>query len=438
VTPFPDIYDFENRLIRRIEVATNKTIDLLYDADGNRIAKSIQSGTGLQPVQTTHYLLDTNNPTGYAQVVEEHQSDTASVLSTLNLQLSTVYAYGLDLISQDRHSQPSTTNQAPGTWHLSYYLYDGGGHVRALANELTALTDTYTYDAYGLLIASTGTTANNYLYRGEQFDHDLGMYYQRARYLNAETGRFWTQDTYEGSPGTPASLHKYLYANGDPVSGWDPSGNVTLVEMIKVAALAGAINAGIGLVFNTFDKDVTADEIWGDLGKDFVVGAAFAPVGGIFAKAFGYMLRPFASQMFSLIGRLQRITLVGKPAVEKLMVRISRFFANTNQKHPPVGSTLLGGILKRLFPNVQWEMHHVFVQQFWSRVSSSGRIFSDGAANEGLRRIGNGLWNLLPIPRGLNNYLGQNELATELFATAYYSIITFGASQTFGELFLED
>ena len=34
-----------------------------------------------------------------------------------------------------------------------------------------------TYDAFGKLLHQTGTTPNNYLFAGEQFDPDLGMYY---------------------------------------------------------------------------------------------------------------------------------------------------------------------------------------------------------------------------------------------------------------------
>jgi RHS repeat-associated protein len=59
---------------------------------------------------------------------------------------------------------------------------------------------TYDYDAFGNLIHSTGTTPNNYLFAGEQFDPDLGLYYNRARYLNTANGRFWSMDTYEGPP----------------------------------------------------------------------------------------------------------------------------------------------------------------------------------------------------------------------------------------------
>jgi len=76
---------------------------------------------------------------------------------------------------------------------------------------------TYDYDAFGNLLHSTGSTPNNYLFAGEQFDPDLGLYYNRARYLNTATGRFWSMDSFEGDAESPASLHKYLYANADPI-----------------------------------------------------------------------------------------------------------------------------------------------------------------------------------------------------------------------------
>jgi len=50
------------------------------------------------------------------------------------------------------------------------------------------VTDTYEYDAFGNKVNSTGTTPNNYLYRGEQYDTDLSLYYLRARYYNPTTG----------------------------------------------------------------------------------------------------------------------------------------------------------------------------------------------------------------------------------------------------------
>jgi RHS repeat-associated protein len=129
--------------------------------------------------------------------------------------------YGLELISKYR--QFVANNQ--GQTQISYYLYDGHGSVRALTSTTGVVTDTYDYDAFGNLIHSSGTTPNNYLFAGEQFDPDLNLYYNRARYLNTSTGRFWSMDTDEGDGESPFSLHKYLYAGNDPINRIDPSGN---------------------------------------------------------------------------------------------------------------------------------------------------------------------------------------------------------------------
>ena len=115
---------------------------------------------------TTKYLVDTQNPTGYAQVVYE----TITGNTTQPFDSARTYVYGLELISKYR--QFVANNQ--GQTQISYYVYDGHGSVRALTSPTGAVTDTYDYDAFGNLIHSTGTTPNNYLFSGEQFDSDLG------------------------------------------------------------------------------------------------------------------------------------------------------------------------------------------------------------------------------------------------------------------------
>ena len=193
------VYDAENRLIKQSSAAGDVTIT--YDADGNRVSKTVATAT-------TYYLVETLNPSGYAQVIEERSALTGDPTAT--------YVYGLALISR------STINPQLST---VFYGTDGLGSVRYLTDANGTVTDTYTYDAFGIQISSTGTNLNNYRYTGQQWDPDLGMYYLRARYYRPELGRFWTMDTNEGDGDDPLSLHKYLYCQANPVNGTDPSGH---------------------------------------------------------------------------------------------------------------------------------------------------------------------------------------------------------------------
>lgn len=68
----------------------------------------------------------------------------------------------------------------------SYYLDDGQGSVRLLTNSSGAVTDSYTYDAFGDLLSSSGSTINPYRYTGQQFDSLTGLYDLRARYYGSD------------------------------------------------------------------------------------------------------------------------------------------------------------------------------------------------------------------------------------------------------------
>jgi len=194
-----DYYDFENRLTNR-----NNTVTYLHDGDGNRVGKS-ENGTN------TFFLVDTLNPTGYAQVVEELRSVDGGSTNVVR-----TYVYAHDRIAQRQLITES--------WVVSLYGYDGHGSVRFLSDANGTVTNTYTYDAFAILIFSSGATPNNYLYTGEQFDPNIRFYYLRSRYMNPVTARFWTRDSFAGYLFDPATLHKYAYAEMNPVNRRDPTG----------------------------------------------------------------------------------------------------------------------------------------------------------------------------------------------------------------------
>jgi len=141
---------------------------------------------------------------------------------------------------------------------------------------------TYDYDAFGNLIHSTGSTPNNYLFAGEQFDPDLGLYYNRARYLNVSTGRFWSMDTFEGRSDDPLSLHKYLYVGASPVNRIDPKGKDFLESI-------AAVSISVGLFVSSVPQL---------LAEAFEEGGA--AVGAIFNE-FGQVAENYAGQVLTLV-----------------------------------------------------------------------------------------------------------------------------------------
>src|SRR6266498_483591 len=183
---------------------TGPGVLLAYDGDGNRVSEAI-GGT------TTKYLVDDLNPTNLPQVMDE----------VVNGSVTRTYAYGLDRISE--------TQLVNSSWVPSFFGYDGGGSVRFLTNSAGTVTDAYDYDAFGMPIRTSGTTANPYHYGGEWLDSGVGLYHLRARYYNQATGRFWARDPVEGETDEPLSFNPYIYAGQDPTDKVDPTGLSTTV-----------------------------------------------------------------------------------------------------------------------------------------------------------------------------------------------------------------
>jgi len=252
-------YDLKNKLSTVKVVGEPGITSYLYNEQGIRVRS--QKGANM-----THYLVDANNHTGYAQVLEE--------LNTIGSTPSRSYVLGDDVLAQ------CGTTAGDRRW----LLYDGHGSTRQLVDADWEVTSRYNYDAYGLTLGTSSTTADNaptsLLYCGEQYDPTLKMYNLRARYYNPENGRFNSRDPFKGINSDPQSLHKYNYAHQDPVNGIDPSGLLTLGEQILVWSTIAFLAANLAVVSYKaikYEKDL----------KGPPTAIAFGVQGQAFALALG-------------------------------------------------------------------------------------------------------------------------------------------------------
>jgi RHS repeat-associated protein len=201
-------YDSENRLL----ALNTSQAHYIYDGDGQLVSK-MAGGV------TINYLVDDQTPAGYTQIAEERVSGA----------VAKSYVYGPQRISMRDGSG------------LYYYGTDAHSGVRLLLGSSGNITDTWDYDAFGKVIARTGSTTNDFTYRGEQMDSALGLQYLRARWVDPGKGRLWTRDTWEGLNREPLGLNGYSYAMSDPINQIDPSGNISYYELSAAMASLGVL-----------------------------------------------------------------------------------------------------------------------------------------------------------------------------------------------------
>jgi len=176
-------WDFENRLTQAVVPGTNGgTTTFKYDPFGRRIQKS-------GPLGTTNYLYDGAN------LLEELDS-SGNVLAR--------YTHGV-AVDEDLATLRNGTS--------SYYQQDGLGSITSLSSSAGALAQTYAYDNFGKVTASTGTLTNPFQYTGHEFDSESGLYFDRARYFDPSAGRFLSQDPIRFRGG----LNFYACVRNNPV-----------------------------------------------------------------------------------------------------------------------------------------------------------------------------------------------------------------------------
>jgi fibro-slime domain-containing protein/RHS repeat-associated protein len=213
-------WDFDGRLTQVLKT-DGTVVRHAYDADGNRVRSEMTPPAGTSVI--TEVLVDPADE--LSQAVAE--TDEAG-------NVTAYYVRGNDLLAVLRPGGPR------------FFHADGLGTIRALTDELGNVTDTYTFSAFGELLEHAGPDPNAYLFAGEPLEPNSGFYYLRARWMDPRVGRFASTDPWEGETFEPPTLHRYLYAQNNPVTFLDPSGRTTSVVELEAGY---AIHATIAASF---------------------------------------------------------------------------------------------------------------------------------------------------------------------------------------------
>jgi RHS repeat-associated protein len=105
-----------------------------------------------------------------------------------------------------------------------YYQFDGLGSVTSLTDINENKVASYNYDVFGNILEETGSVFNTYKFTGREYDEKTGIYYYRARFYDAEVGRFLSKDPV-WDPFDLQNSNGYAYVGNNPINRIDPYGN---------------------------------------------------------------------------------------------------------------------------------------------------------------------------------------------------------------------
>jgi RHS repeat-associated protein len=179
-------YDYENRLV---SASTRKqTVRYRYDALGRRVQR---------------YTVGTKENTKFIY-------DGQDVLVDDNSGTLTKYINGEGIDNKLRVQTGSNVN---------YFLADHLGSTNGLADASGNLTASTNYDSFGN--ASNANFPTRYQFTGREYDSFTGLQYSRARWYDANLGRFISEDPI-GFRGGDINLYGYVW--NSPNSFTDPMG----------------------------------------------------------------------------------------------------------------------------------------------------------------------------------------------------------------------
>ncbi|EDS29867.1 SGS1 [Culex quinquefasciatus] len=218
--------EYDHLVQRASKIVTSKvTVELTYDYKGERTSKFVRNKSG-DLLLKLHYIRD---PKGNVLVELKHEYPDPKKTDKPIVTVTSYIRGPLGLIGFYRNDE--------------YYsiLQDHEGSTRLVVKGGQVIA-AYDYLPYGQLIRRFNSDPDghvSYLYTGQEFDEETGLYNYHARLYDPDLGRFYQVDLQEQYPSP------YKYAGNSPISLVDPDGEFAfLLFMIFLGAfLAGAAHS---------------------------------------------------------------------------------------------------------------------------------------------------------------------------------------------------
>ena len=227
---FSYVWDALNRLIA-VNSGEEAVSGYYYDALNRRIRKTVGS-TNTDFIYSGWRCFEDRNPNGG----EESSTDTPIIQYLWGIYLDEVLQITTLVPITTGSGETAKTYDAGTYYPLQDLLYRTTATV-TITDESAAIQEAYDFDAYGrtLIFNVAGTDDNwwadnarqvsnslcQFLFTGQRFDSETGLYYFKRRYYSPALGRFLSRDPI-GLTKDDSNLLSYVAEN--PARRTDPTG----------------------------------------------------------------------------------------------------------------------------------------------------------------------------------------------------------------------